>query len=171
MGIKENFKEWREKLKKENPEKLKQINREKKRRWRLKKKKEQKANEVAEMEQQRKAGNLNFGIKLTKPKVDKDWKQFQKENPNATFWDFIQYKRQFKKPEKFEKIPIEGFDYMEEKRRRILEKMGLFDNTGIQLGWNMHHPEEEITDSMLEDKRQNLIQRIAEKVNRRFRNN
>lgn len=171
MGIKENFKEWREKLKKENPEKLKQINREKKRRWRLKKKKEQKANEVAEMEQQRKAGNLNFGIKLSKPQVDKDWKQFQKENPNATFWDFIQYKREFRKPEEIEKIPIEDFNYMEEKRRRILEKMGLLDNSGIQLGHNMFHPEEEITDSMLEDKRQNLIQRIAEKVNRRFRNN
>ena len=84
------------------------------------------------------------------------------KNKTITFWDFIQYKREFRKPEEIEKIPIEKFDYMREKRLRILEKMGLFDNRGIQLGHNMFHPEEEITDSMLEEKRQSLIHRIAE---------
>jgi hypothetical protein len=156
MGIKENFKAWTQKLRKENPEKLKQLNREKKRRWRAKKKAEKRQKEAQEVEAQFKAGNLNYGMGLGVPKA-MSWHEFKQKYPKCDFWDFIDYKRSLKKP-KIEKVQVETQNQNLKAEKVYREIEGELPNT-VQTGFNFFHPEQEKSDLDLEHEKQALMDR------------
>lgn len=137
------FKEWYQRMKKENPEKLKEYRNKKQQRYRNKKKIEKRHKEASEINAQFKAGNLNVGIKLEAPKAI-SWKEFKNQHPDSDFWDFMDYKKSLRKPE-IEKIELQSQknnDYKRAMLNQVIMKMEggeLPDH--VQTGFNFYGSE------------------------------
>ena len=163
--MKENFKLWTMKLKKEDPKRLTKIKTDAQRRYRAKKKVEKKIKDNAEAKEQFKAGNLNYGVKMDVPKA-LSWQEWKLSNPQGEFWDYIDYKKSLKKP-KIEKIEVQtqnNRDHKREVHNQIIMKMEdgeLPDH--VSTGFNFFHPEQEKTTlDLIQEKENRMKDKIAE---------
>jgi hypothetical protein len=165
------FKEWYQRMKKDNPEKLKEYRNKKQQRYRNKKKHEKKQKENEEAKEQFKAGNLNYGIKLEAPK-GLTLTEYLKKYPESDFWDYVDYKKQFVTPE-IEKIQVQAekdYDYKREKAEKIyqlIEGHNLSDKA--QTGFNFWHPSEGKSDLQLAQEKENKIKNIIKQFYQKFK--
>jgi hypothetical protein len=165
------FKEWYQRMKKDNPEGLKEYRNKKQQRYRAKKKTEKKQKEAKEIEAQFKAGNLNYGIKLEAPKA-MSLQEFKNQHPDADFWDYLNYKSSLRKPE-VEKIQVQAekdYDYKREKAEKIYQLIEGHDLPDkVQTGFNFWHSSEERTDLDIATEKENKIKNIIKQFHQKFK--
>lgn len=124
---------------------------------------EKKQQETQEINEQFKAGNLNYGIKFEAPEA-LSWEEFKKQNPTCDFWDYLDYKRSLKTPE-IEKLELQEQkfrDYKHEKMMNAITKIEGNNPNKVQLGFNFFHPEQEKSDcDLILEREQRMKDKIA----------